>query len=158
MAWTTILKGRFDFRPDLGARDIDFLRYLFKNEDIVEERGFTVLHQLVIELRVGKLEDELKRPGTDIDAVDNQGKTALIWAAQRGNAEAVKTLLEYGADPNVPSQRDEQIALNYSCIPPTTECLKLLLRPSVRSKTTPNKKGWTALHIASHTDIISDDH
>jgi ankyrin repeat protein len=150
MAWTTILKGRFDFRPDLGPAHIDFLRFLFPDEDIVEERGFTILHQLVIGLRIGKLEDELQKPETDIDAIDNQGKTALIWAAQRGDSEAVASLLEHGADPNVPSQPDGQIALNYSCIPPKTDCLKLLLRPSVRSKIIPNKKGWTALHLAAH--------
>jgi ankyrin repeat protein len=36
--------------------------------------------------------------GASIDAVDDRGRTALIIAAERGDAEAVGLLLERGAD------------------------------------------------------------
>ncbi|NIM06561.1 MAG: ankyrin repeat domain-containing protein, partial [Deltaproteobacteria bacterium] len=38
--------------------------------------------------------------GADIDARDNDGKSALIMAALMGHADSVKLLLEKGADVN----------------------------------------------------------
>ncbi len=40
---------------------------------------------------------------SSINAVDADGRTALSWAATRGDIEVVVLLLRYGADPNVPS-------------------------------------------------------
>ena len=34
------------------------------------------------------------------DAGDGEGRTALMWAAQRGNYAVLKTLLQAGCDPN----------------------------------------------------------
>ena len=39
------------------------------------------------------------RAGTDLDATDTQGRSALILAASRGHLEVCKLLLEAGADP-----------------------------------------------------------
>ena len=38
--------------------------------------------------------------GTDVDAVNDYGSTALFFAADRGSAEITRLLLERGADPN----------------------------------------------------------
>ncbi|HVS66172.1 MAG TPA: PQQ-binding-like beta-propeller repeat protein [Thermoanaerobaculia bacterium] len=43
----------------------------------------------------------LHREGTPLDAADRWGKTALAFAAAEGHAEAVRWLLEQGADPNL---------------------------------------------------------
>ena len=34
------------------------------------------------------------------DSGDGEGRTALMWAAQRGNYAALNTLLQAGSDPN----------------------------------------------------------
>ena len=47
------------------------------------------------------------RAGTDLDATDTQGRSALILAASRGHLEVCKLLLEAGADPTIEGQRGE---------------------------------------------------
>jgi uncharacterized protein len=39
--------------------------------------------------------------GTDVNAVETDGSTALLWAAYQSSPEIVKLLLDAGADPNV---------------------------------------------------------
>lgn len=42
---------------------------------------------------------------TDIqDTGDGEGRTALMWAAQRGNYAVLNTLLKSGSDPNTVDQ------------------------------------------------------
>ena len=43
--------------------------------------------------------------GSPHNAVDDRGRTALWWAADRGNAAAVKVLLEKGADSRIADQQ-----------------------------------------------------
>src|SRR5690606_9916692 len=53
-----------------------------------------------------ELFQQLVRDGIDLDAVDERsGKTAMINAAQNGNIELVRMLLENGADASL---KDEQ--------------------------------------------------
>jgi ankyrin repeat protein len=64
------------------------------------------------------LEDEkmlgLLESGAAVDVVDD-GLTPLQWAASAGNAEAVKALLQFGADPNLPGERgDGTTALHFA--------------------------------------------
>jgi len=42
-----------------------------------------------------------------IDDTDVDGRTALSWAAAKGDADAVNILLEFGADPNLWSNRGQ---------------------------------------------------
>lgn len=52
----------------------------------------------------------------DLNAVDNKGWTALMFAAQRGNAEIMQALLEAGANPAIKnhlSQTAEDILLQF---------------------------------------------
>ena len=45
-------------------------------------------------------------PGTGIDAIDDDlHGTPLAWAAQEGHTEAVRLLLEHGANPLLPLDR-----------------------------------------------------
>jgi ankyrin repeat protein len=43
--------------------------------------------------------------GCDLDECDNLGMTALLFAVYRGDVEAVRLLLEAGADPNRASRQ-----------------------------------------------------
>lgn len=59
-----------------------------------------------------------------INEQDNEGRTALSWAAQRGDVDRLNILLANGADPNIPSQtkvtplHSAALALSPSCITP----------------------------------------
>ena len=45
-----------------------------------------------------RLQEALTAAGVDVDERDEQGWTALNWAAGRGDADAVRALLDHGAD------------------------------------------------------------
>jgi hypothetical protein len=51
---------------------------------------------------------------TNIDKFDSMGRTALHWAALRNDYEAVCSLLQKGADPNVPGKRFGGSAINFA--------------------------------------------
>lgn len=46
------------------------------------------------------MEEELRLHPQTVDCADLTGRTALQWAAARGDERAVITLLSWGADPN----------------------------------------------------------
>lgn len=66
-----------------------------------ERRQFTRLHRIILQLLYIDLDQDLCRDNSEIDAVDTEERTALCWAAARGDAEAVRVLLKHGADPNI---------------------------------------------------------
>ena len=76
---------------------------MFDDAEFLDSRNFQPLHKIVLGISVVSLEQHLQLSTGNIDAVDVDGRTALSWAAARGDFEAVKTLLSYRADPNVPS-------------------------------------------------------
>ena len=61
--------------------------------------GWTPLHQASIIGNPNVVSRLLDGPQTDINARDNEGMTALDHAAERGNVEVVRILLENGATP-----------------------------------------------------------
>ena len=81
---------------------------MFEDEEFLESRSFQPLHKIVLGLSSVSLEQHLQLSTSNIDAVDADGRTALSWAATRGDLHAVRTLLQYGADPNIPSFYGQQ--------------------------------------------------
>ena len=81
---------------------------MFEDEEFLDSRIFQPLHKIVLGLSGVNLEQHLQLSTSTIDAVDADGRTALSWAASRGDLDAVKTLLRYGADPNIPSYFGQQ--------------------------------------------------
>jgi ankyrin repeat protein len=78
---------------------------MFYDEDYLESRNFSPLHKVVLSLARGDLRQQLEASTSTIDDRDADGLTALHWATARGNVDAVKVLLEFGAAPNVYSRR-----------------------------------------------------
>jgi uncharacterized protein len=66
----------------------------------------------------------LECPDIDIHAVDeNEGKTALHWAAERSNNEIIKLLLTAGANVNAVEEKSGRTPLHTACdtrLPPRT--------------------------------------
>jgi len=102
--------------------------------------------------------EELKNalPGNDINAMDSRGSTALIIAAYYNNAEAVKVLLNAGADTDLQDGMGNT-ALMGICFKGYPQIGKILLDHGV-AVDTPNGNGATALTFAAtfgHTDLIA---
>ncbi|GAA5879014.1 hypothetical protein JCM3774_004468 [Rhodotorula dairenensis] len=75
--------------------------------DFVDEAPALKLHELAIAGNARDLETFLASPdsdGTDLDARDSYGYTALHLATDRGHVEAVKALLAAGADKSIPDE------------------------------------------------------
>nr|KAK5447113.1 hypothetical protein LTR18_002692 [Exophiala xenobiotica] len=84
---------------------------MFDAEDFLESRRFPTLSKIVLQLtgKEGKLQqllrNQLELSTCSINDTDAEGRTALSWAASRGDLESVKILLEFDADPNISSHR-----------------------------------------------------
>jgi hypothetical protein len=54
-------------------------------------------------------------PLVDINLYDNQGMTALHYAAAGGHVDMVQLLLENNADPNLPKQNTGYTSVHFAC-------------------------------------------
>ena len=89
----------------MTKKDEGIVTTVFNNSEYIESRQFTILHKIVLGLIPKSLQDELEFSTKGIDAVDSSGRTCVSWAAGRGDAEKLKFLLDYGANPNIPDIR-----------------------------------------------------
>lgn len=76
------------------------LRGVFSDARQLERCQFSPLHRIVLKFVIMDLEPALTLSTTEIDCVDKSGRTALSWATERGDIDAVRVLLQYGANPN----------------------------------------------------------
>ena len=139
MAWDSVLSGW----------DTNSLLELFSNNEPYEKRQFSLLHLIVLGLTEvpRDLGLELQQSTSNINARDTQGRTALSWAAERQDLDAVDTLLAFGADPEITDSLG-LTALHYACIGSYSDalCLQLLLLSGANS-TRKDQYGRTPLHL-----------
>jgi len=89
-----------------------------------------------------------------IDATANNGRTALTYAARRGHTDAVRFLINAGANVNVRDNRGET-ALMYAAFSGHTDIARLLIQAGANVNAT-DTRGRTPLMAAAlegHTDI-----
>jgi ankyrin repeat protein len=92
----------------------------------------------------------LHDPAT-INDVDSSGRTALMWASQRGHVHCVKLLLDSYADPNLRNQFG-YTALILACLRGHFKCAELLLYYGADANIR-NDEGKTALECTKNEDI-----
>ena len=128
------------------------LRDLFFDTHLLACGKFSDLHKIVLQIWPGNIKKELQRSTALLDTVDSTGRPPLSWAAQRGEDEAVRLLLEYGADPNN-NDNTNMTPLHYAAQTDTPKCLLLLIHYGARISQ--QTRGWTALHYACclHDDV-----
>jgi len=82
--------------------EIQGLKRLFPGTEELENYEFSYIHNVVLDILPAKLEDELQNAlyRHQVHALDSLKRTALHWAATRGDEEAVRWLLEAGSDVN----------------------------------------------------------
>ena len=93
------------------------------------------------------LEQKIQASISDIDSTDSDGWTALIWAARRGDVNAVDLLIKAGADVNK-SNNFGASALLATMRSEDLKCARVLLRAGANSDATDNQ-GFNALHFAA---------
>jgi ankyrin repeat protein len=98
-SWSRLLSNTVsqDQRPVLEA---------ICDEDDLEGFEFTALHLAVLRLNsdgmTTAIRKLLKQANATIDDLDAHGRSAVSWAAQRGDFDDLNILLEHGANPNAP--------------------------------------------------------
>lgn len=73
---------------------------IFASSEIIDEQDFSIFHQIVLGFCHSELEKQFKSNYRDVDLPDANGRTPLLWAAWRGEAQKVRILLELGASSN----------------------------------------------------------
>ncbi|KAI0868960.1 ankyrin repeat-containing domain protein [Hypoxylon argillaceum] len=153
-------KATTDLSPRTKANDLllqgvskvvsDALMPLSGGSDWADEQEFTTLHRIVTGLSSKDLETELQEYLEDIDKQDALGRSAISWAAARGNEEHVALLLSYGANPNI---LDVQLSgpVTYSADRSHAVCTRLLLDAHARTDPSlpPGVKIGTPLNCAA---------
>ncbi|KAI1153406.1 ankyrin repeat-containing domain protein [Nemania diffusa] len=153
-------KATTDLSPRTKANDLllqgvskaveDALMSLSGGSDWADEQEFTTLHRIVTGLSSKDLETELQEHLEDIDKQDGLGRSAISWAAARGNEEHVALLLSYGANPNI---LDVQLSgpVTYSADRSHSVCTRLLLDAHARTDPSlpPGVKIGTPLNCAA---------
>ena len=102
---------------------------MFDKDEWFEAHQFTILHQIVLNeaSTPQPLAQLLSTSTKEIDVPDSKGRTPLSWAAEIGNAEAVETLLTFGASTSTKSVIG-LTPLHYAARGPNSTCMAILLK------------------------------
>ncbi|KAG6360834.1 hypothetical protein INS49_011901 [Diaporthe citri] len=146
-AWDGILSNK------IGDQASSELSTIFSDGEYLETRQFTSVHKTLLGLHSSSLEDQLALSNAQIDAADASGRTCLCWAAARGDAAAVRTLLDHGANQAIPDM-EGCIPLFHAVRSHVRECVELLVRKTPDPSAV-NAYGGTALH-ASYMGGVDD--
>jgi uncharacterized protein len=98
---------------------------------------------------------QLIKDGADANARDDKGKTALMWASDRGYLDVVASLIEKGADVNA-SSRDGGTALIEATYRGFESIVQLLLQKGADVNAVNNRKDGPLRTAAmrGHTTIV----
>ena len=116
---------------------------LLQDQEYIDVQGFSVIHKIVLGLNTKDLRAELEISTAYLDAGDFRNRTPLCWASMRNDAEAVQTLLDFGASPNI---KDD---LGHTCLDwlQGSEVCRLLLEANVDVSSRNRAHGRSALHL-----------
>ena len=128
---------------------LESLRELFPDNDnlYIQERKFSKLHEAVLGIGHLDLEQALISNGGDIDMLDSNGSSPLMWAIRRRDAIAVELLLNAGADPNARIKRGTT-ALHFAAWSGDLISIKILLQYGAMATHTDSSLR-NALHFAA---------
>lgn len=99
---------------------------VFTDRECLEELGFSILYKIILGIVSDSLAQQLNTNALDVNVCDNSRRTCLSWAAQKGDARAVKLVLEHYADPNI-SDTDQYGASAFRSEALTPTCIAPLL-------------------------------
>jgi ankyrin repeat protein len=125
---------------------------MFGDEEYLDSRQFPPFHKIVLGLNGANLAEQLDLTADRIDDRDADGRTALSWAAARGDDDAVSQLLRVKANPDI-AGHDRRTPLHWAAQSGNSRTLEILLKHNANMKL---KDQWkrTPLQYAScnHND------
>ncbi|HYE85602.1 MAG TPA: ankyrin repeat domain-containing protein [Vicinamibacterales bacterium] len=113
--------------------------------------GYTPLH-LAAQVGAANVIAPLVAAGAAVSATTATGTTPLMQAAHSGNTDAVRMLIENGADPNVTETANGQSALMFAAAADRVDVVKLLLSRGADIKATSRVQDFSALTMSSEVD------
>lgn len=134
-----------------------FLESFIDTEAAINCAGFTSLHHLVCGLSSESPQAELQNHPELLDVVDDNGRSPLDWAATLGNADAMRTLLEHGANISLTSIEGSTVLHRGSGFRDITQMI-LESDQAVDSKDLCNKRnkfGNCPWHLCTKGDVLS---
>jgi ankyrin repeat protein len=128
----------------------DFKRTLCSDEAL-DSLELSPLHQTILGLMDVPFDNVLNSPAafSSINSRDRFGRTALSWAAEKGDSGIIKELILHGADPEI-ACLNQWTPLRYSCVSHSSDAMRLLLDSGASPAPDP-VYATTALHdVAYH--------
>ena len=123
----------------------------------VDDTGASVLHYAAKNNNAQIVKRFLECFKNFEDTTDNQGRTALMWAASEGSFDVLNLMLKNLSYFNIHASEEKGLtALHFACFAGHEECVRLLIANSA-DITQPDKLGQTALFKAcqqGHREII----
>ena len=113
--------------------------------------GYTPLH-LAAQIGHANVIAPLVAAGAVVSAATTTGATPLMHAAHSGNTDAVRILIENGADPNVKELANGQTALMFAAASDRVEVVKLLIARGADLKATSRVEDLSALTMSAEVD------
>ncbi|KAL2283309.1 hypothetical protein FJTKL_09942 [Diaporthe vaccinii] len=101
--------------PDMPTSDRTLLEELLPLDTIIEMAGLSPLHKVVLGIRCLDLGELLRLEVCPVDKLDYSGRTALHWAAAKGDAAAVSELLDAGAQIECKTRLRSESPLMIAC-------------------------------------------
>jgi ankyrin repeat protein len=117
----------------------------------MEDFGFSLLHEIITEVKHGELKNAVMKLPAAIDKVDYEERTPLMWASVRCNKAAIDILLKYGADPLL-HDKNGNTALYFAALGGSIECVKALIKAGAKLQ-----KGYLGLNPIHRACDTHDD-
>lgn len=113
----------------------------------VNQKGLN--YQLIKTVTTGNFEmvERMIRNGAEVEATDDEGRTALMWATSGRDKEIVEMLIKEGADVNATTD-DGWTALMYAALVGWNDITKVLINNGAKVNVA-NQNGQTALMMAA---------
>ena len=108
-AWEAMLRESFltnmlsKDHKEVSQVSQEITRRVLESTDFFEEQESSLIHKIILGKSKSILEEELLRDPSAVDSVDFGRRTALYWAAGRGDQDSIRILMRYGANPNAMS-------------------------------------------------------
>lgn len=149
-------------QPRVAPRAAEIYSVLIPRAEHLQERYFSRLHELVLGLSVGDIEEEIKSSPSSVEAVDTYGWTPLHWAVRRDDAYALDILLRNGADPFVETGDDQASPIHLAARADSASCVQRLLQARYKGKAVEingwDQRGRTPLRIAAGNNCVACTH
>lgn len=106
--------------------DQDSVKYLLDTSDYIDDQQFPLVHKIILGMSLRDLKEELMVNPLGVFDTDVEGRTALHWAAARGDERSTLVLLSRGANPSTMDKNGRR-PLHLAADTSRAGCVRLLL-------------------------------